>query len=214
MKTEITLPSGLTLPAVVQKNESDRPSLELALERQWIRAAQGGDQDAFTKLVEAHQESIFSLCLRLLACPEDAAEACQDVFLRAFRALPEYRPEARFSTWLYQIAVNRCHDFWKRASSRLKGLTRSLTGKEGDMPACVPSPDHHAGWSDALKQLDLALQALPARDREVLILSCVENLSHAECALILRTSERGIEGRLYRAREKLRRLWPENPGKK
>jgi len=208
METDLTIDSlleGTPPPREATTGKCFR--LEAALESQWIGAARDGDQRAFGKLVESHQDRIFSLCLRLLGCREDAAEACQDVFVRAFDALPKYQPEARFSTWLYRIAVNRCHDFWKRASSRLKALTTTLSGRELTLKTPGPTPDHHADWQDSLKQLDRALQALPARDREILILSGVENLSHSECATILGTSERGIEGRLYRAREKLRKTW-------
>lgn len=213
MKTDLTLNAGDgdSLPAAPESSIASCARLEVALEEQWVRNAQQGDQHAFAKLIDSHQERIYSLCLRLLACPEDAAEACQDVFIRAFRALPKYRPEARFSTWLYQIAVNRCHDFWKRASSRLKALTSPLTGEEITPSASGHRPDHHADWNDSLRQLDHALQALPPCDREILILCCVEHLSHRECAVILRTSPRAIEGRLYRAREKLRKLWSGAP---
>lgn len=182
--------------------------LDRALEEQWIRSAQQGCHQAFGKLLEAHQDRVYSLCLRLLGSPEDAAEACQDVFVRAYQALPDFRPEARFSTWLYRIALNRSHDFWKRASSKLKALTSQLTGKELPPTSPQDAPDHRLDWQDSLRELDQALRKLPRRDREILILSCVENLSHSECAEVLDTSPRAIEGRLYRAREKLRMVWP------
>lgn len=209
---ETDLPISQELPwreVEVGRSERSRPfQLDRALEEQWIRAAQQGCHEAFGKLLESHQDRVYSLCLRLLGSPEDAAEACQDVFVRAYHGLPDFRPEARFSTWLYRIAVNRSHDFWKRASSKLKAITSHLSGKEIPLTAPGDAPDHRIGWQDSLRQLDLALQQLPLRDREVLILTGVENLSHSECADILGTSPRGIEGRLYRAREKLRKVWP------
>jgi RNA polymerase sigma-70 factor (ECF subfamily) len=182
--------------------------LDRALEDQWIRAAKEGCHLAFGRLLETHQDRIYSLCLRLLGSPEDAAEACQDVFVKAYHALPDFRPEARFSTWLYRIAVNRSHDFWKRASTKLKDLTSHLSGKEVDLTSPQAGPDHRIGWQDSLRELDLALQELPPKDREILVLAGIENLTHQECADILGTSTRGVEGRLYRAREKLRKVWP------
>ncbi|MGD1979277.1 MAG: sigma-70 family RNA polymerase sigma factor [Akkermansiaceae bacterium] len=209
MATDLTFPESLgeVLPPLASGDSLPKATLEEGLEKRWLEAAQRGDHEAFTRLVEAHQDRIYSLCLRLLSSPEDAAEACQDTFVRAFHALPGFRPHARFSTWLYRIAVNRCHDFWKRASSRLKSRSASLTGTALQLAAHEQSPDDRADWNDSLQELDRALRALPARDREIIILVGVENLSHAECAAILKTTPRGVEGRLYRAREKLRQIW-------
>lgn len=182
--------------------------LDRVLEKQWMQSAKEGCQLAFNKLVETHQDRIFSLCLRLLGSYEDAAEACQDVFVRAYRALPDFRLEARFSTWLYRIAVNRSYDFRKRKSSKLKVFSFHLTDREKVLTSPECPPDHQIGWQESLRELDHALQKLPPKDREILILSGVENFSHLECAEILGTSLRGVEGRLYRAREKLRKIWP------
>jgi len=200
----------IDLDAILSARSEPSPpsgSLDEVLERRYLHAAAQGDIPSFEKLVELYQDRIYQLCFRFLGCREDAAEACQDVFINAFKALPKYRPEAKFSTWLYRIAVNRCRDFWKRSATRLKSLTSSLNLREHDPTCPALYPDDHAQWSDDLQKLDSVLASLPRKHREILILCCVENLSHKECATILRTSERAIEGRLYRAREALRRRW-------
>lgn len=190
-------------------NRGDRidPSIQDGLERRWIFRAAGGDLPAFQKLMELHQDRIFQFCLRLLGCREDAAEACQDVFIRAHQALPRYRHEAKFSTWLTQIALNRCRDARKKTSSKFASLCESFHLANCDPHSSAPHPDIRADWADELKILEKGLQALAGKHREVLVLTCVECRSHAECAEILKCSERAVEGRLHRARKELSTWW-------
>ncbi|MBK1833503.1 RNA polymerase sigma factor [Roseibacillus ishigakijimensis] len=187
-------------------------SLAESLERRDLTAAAQGDCHAYQRLVLSYQDRIYQLCFRLLGCRDDAAEACQDVFVRAFQALPRYRPEAKFSTWLHQIALNRCRDWRKQRSHRLRLLSDSLQAQEDpDLPCGKEQPDAQAGWSDEVARLEQGLAAIAPRHREIFVLVCVENLPHRECALILNCSERAIEGRLYRARKALQRWWESQP---
>lgn len=190
-------------------NVCDRadPSFQDGIERRWISQAAAGDLPAFQKVIELHQDRIFQFCLRLLGCREDAAEACQDVFISAHRALPRYRHEAKFSTWLCQIALNRCRDARKKASSKFATLCDSLHNLTSDPPSPAMHPDIRADWADELELLEKGLRALPGKHREVLVLTCIECRSHAECAAILECSERAVEGRLHRARAELSIWW-------
>jgi RNA polymerase sigma-70 factor (ECF subfamily) len=183
------------------------PSLQDGIERRWISQAAAGDLPAFQKIIELHQDRIFQFCLRLLGCREDAAEACQDVFISAHKALPRYRHEARFSTWLCQIALNRCRDARKKASSKFATLCDSLHNLTGDPSSPAMHPDTRAEWADELELLERGLQALARKHREVLVLTRIECRSHAECAEILKCSERAVEGRLHRARAELASWW-------
>lgn len=177
-------------------------SLEEVQQRRWITAVLQGDLGAFERLVKQHEGVIFSLCLRLLGCRDDAAEACQDVFVRAYRALGSFRGEAKVGTWLCQIAVNRCRDLGKRRAAR----PRAGGGDVAEIAGGI-CPGSQAVWSDDLGRLERGLRALSAKDREILLLSCVENLSHRDCAFVLKCSERAVEGRLYRARKALAEWW-------
>jgi|GEM_PF-353170 len=193
-------------------NENQRadPSFQESIERRWISLAASGDLPAFKKIIELHQDRIFQFCLRLLGCREDAAEACQDVFISAHKALSRYRHEAKFSTWLCQIALNRCRDDRKKASSRFASLCESFHHEVDDPPSPVMHPDTRAEWSDELKLLEKGIKALARKHREVLVLTCIECLSHAECSEILQCSERAVEGRLHRARTHLSTWWQHN----
>lgn len=175
------------------------------MEAHWIAEAAGGDFEAFDRLMKLHEDRIYQICLRLLGCREDAKEAAQDVFVRAFQALPRYRARAKFTTWLYQIALNRCRDSWKKSAARLLALSDPIHLR-GIEPVCEKchAPSDAASQNDDVGLVQEALLQLSSKDREIVILCCVDELAHSECAEVLGCSERAIEGRLYRARKKLR----------
>ena len=176
-------------------------------ENRLIRRAQDGDAAAFRSLVEAHQDMIHRVCLQWLSCEEDAREACQDTFLKAWQALPAWQPRARLSTWLYQIALNQCRDRAKSRAFRQRSATTNFDSLPAS-PACPSaSPDLAAVRADDMVKLQRGLAALPAASRELLILCAMEGLSYEEAALILKCSTRAIEGRLYRARQLLLDWW-------
>lgn len=201
-----TTPTNLDHLAAEQSTDGQVSLLE-ARERHWISEAQQGDLASFERLMDLHQDRIFQFCLRLLSCHDDALEASQDVFVRAHRALPRYRPQGQFSTWLFQIALNRCRDGWKRTSSRLASLSGAFHLSHREFTCPQPEPGDHAEMRDDLFTLERGLRSLSAKNREIIMLACVENLPHSECAQILKCSERAIEGRLYRARKVLQSWW-------
>lgn len=173
----------------------------------WIKAAQNGDDDAFRLLMEKHQDRIFQLCLRMLSCKEDAAEACQDTFIRAHRALPKFTPNVQLFTWLYQIALNRCRDSWKRAAVKLLKLSDPISNSHSHLTCPNPQPTSKASSNEDILSLEKALQSLPSKHREILILHSIEGLTYHQCAAALDISTRAVEGRIYRARTALNASW-------
>lgn len=179
------------------------------LEQTNIRAAQAGDVAAFEWIVRQHEERLFGFCYRWLRCVEDAREVCQDAFVRAWQALPEFEGRARLSTWLYQIALNLCRDRAKTRATRQRDNTVAL--EEITQPPLCPqhAPDESAEWRSEMQKLYRGLAVLPEKLRVVLMLTAMEGLSHEECAQVLNCSVRGIEGRVYRARQMLLEWWDE-----
>lgn len=170
-----------------------------------IASAKNGCPDSFRQLVERYQQRIYHFCFHYLRDAGDAREACQDTFIRAHRALPKYQPKARFSTWLFQISLNLCRDRVKASSA--KKMTEQLGKNALQLPSPAATPDQAAMRDTDLAKLDRGLAALAEEHRSVLVLSCLEGLSHGECAEILKCSERAVEGRLYRARQRLAEWW-------
>lgn len=187
----LTLPAGAT---------ADDPA-----EAPLVAAAQAGCPEAFRTLVELHQQPIYRFCFHYLRDAGDAREACQDTFIRAHGALARYRHRTRFSTWLFRIALNLCRD---RMRARPAARGRQLVALEAqEIPCRQPAPDEAAMRDTDLAKLDRGLAAMPEKLRSLLVLSCLDGHSHAECAAILNCSERAIEGRLYRARQRLTDWW-------
>lgn len=178
----------------------------LDVEAELVRLARGGCPDSFRKLVEQHQQPVYRFCYHYLQDFEEAREACQDTFVRAHRALPRFRPRARFGTWLFRIALNLCRDRTRVQRKALADLG------DHEVPCGGPRPDDAAMRGSDLGKLERGLQALPPSLRAVLVLSCLDARSHAECAAILKCSERAVEGRLYRARKRLAHWWETDPG--
>lgn len=190
----------------------DAPSsLPETQEHRLVRKSQAGDTAAFRCLVEAHQEMIHRLCRQWLGCEDDAREACQDTFLKAWQALPAWQPRGKLSTWLYQIALNQCRDRARSKASRQRRATLPLAGM-AEAPCCPhPAPDQAATRRGDLEKLQRGLALLPEAARSPLILCVLEGLSCKEAAAILKCSPRALEGRLYRARQLLLDWWNRNP---
>ena len=155
-----------------------------------VAAARRGDAAAFEELVRGCQADVWRLCLHLLREPGLADDATQDAFVRAFRFLPRFRGDARFSTWLLSIARNCAVDELRRAKRRARLL-------EGERPEAVRG-DHG-------RRLEVreALAALPLELREPVVLIDVLGLAYRDAARLLEVAEGTVKSRVHRAREAL-----------
>ncbi len=176
-------------------------------EAQLLRKACQGDGPAVRALYERYSPRVYAVVRRIAADDDLAQDYAQEAWIRAIRALPTFRGEARFSTWLHRIAVNSALQAVRRAETRAK--------REGPMPeslAVAPPP------GDALlsRKLEWALDRLPTRMRKVLTLHDVEGYTHDEIGELLGTTAGTSKSQLFKARGKMRVLLkslgsPENP---
>ena len=173
-----------------------------------VRRAKAGDLSAFAALVARHYERVFALAFHLLGNADDAADATQDAFLKAFERLKQFRGDAAFSTWLYRITVNVCHDFQRRRqpvpfSQLSEEESETLNGAE------TAEPDPEEEWQRRAKReaVQKVLQQLPDEFRQVLILCDLQGLTYAEAAAILDVPEGTVKSRLHRARHAFKDLW-------
>jgi RNA polymerase sigma-70 factor (ECF subfamily) len=178
------------------------PGLDAAL-----HAARGGETSAFNSLVQLHQRQIFNLCYRTLGNPEDAADATQDTFLNAFRALRTFTgPSAALRGWLMRIAVNTCYD---QLRVRQRRPTDSLD-REDDLSPTEHVVDPSAGPeetslnAETARLIQQAIDALPTEQRMTVVLCDVQGLSYEEAAQAMSIELGTVKSRLSRARAQLR----------
>ena len=164
-----------------------------------VARARAGDTAAFAALVRRHQDRVFGFILRMLDARDEAMELTQDVFVKAWQALPGWRPEARFSTWLLQIARNAALDQLRRR--RVVQFARLDDGM--DVADTAPGPEARYASRQRQALLDHALQQIAAEHREILLLREIEDLSYGELAAVLGIAEGTVTSRLARARAAL-----------
>jgi RNA polymerase sigma-70 factor (ECF subfamily) len=179
----------------------------LASERELIRRARAGDQDAFAELIMMHADRIYGALRRFGLEASEADEVAQEVFVRAWRGLARFEERARFSTWLYRIAFNEAQ---RRLS--LRPPPRAEAYADGDDPtAALPESPELGPESRTLdlefqRTLEDALDQLPAEWRAAVVLRDIEGLSTHEAAEIAGVGEAAFKSRLHRGRMQLRAL--------
>ncbi|MBI4493473.1 MAG: sigma-70 family RNA polymerase sigma factor [Chloroflexi bacterium] len=175
-------------------------------EQLWLSRAQKGDHASFNALVLAYQRQVYNLAFRTLGDADGAADATQDAFLSAYRALRSFRGGS-FRAWLLRIAVNACYDRLRRQrrqpADSLERLVESL-GDAALAPDPAPGPEPAALGAETAAHLQASILALPEEQRVVVVLSDVQGLSYEEIAAVLGLSLGTVKSRLSRARAKLR----------
>jgi len=165
-------------------------------DREWVRLAQQGDHGAYGALVRRHQDRIYRLLLHLTGSREDALELAQEVFIKAWEALPAWRPDAQFHTWLYRIASNVALDVLRRR----KVVQFEPLQDDYEAPADAPGPEAQLQAKQSVLALDAALARLSPEHREIVLLREVEGLSYDEIAASLGIDVGTVKSRLARAR--------------
>jgi RNA polymerase sigma-70 factor (ECF subfamily) len=180
---------------------SIREGLEALDERALVVACVDGNRDAFDELVVRHRRAVYQLCHRFLGNHEDAADLAQDVFLRAYRALPRFKGDASVGTWLHRIAVNAC-------LNRLAGRPhRTEPIDERRLPASrEPDAVTRLMGAERAGQVRAAIAQLPPRQRATLILRVYQELPHRDIARILGSSVGAVKANFFHALHNLKRL--------
>ena len=165
-----------------------------------VRMAQRGDTEAYAALVGMHERFVYNLALRSLGNPEDAADAAQDAFIRAWTGLPEFRGESQFRTWLYRIVINLCINRFPRLRKDLDALTHD------ELPE-LPAPETVAAKVEQRElhaQIHREVERLPEQYRLLVSLRYQHELSYDEIASLLNLPLGTVKTGLFRAKERLR----------
>jgi len=176
-----------------------------------VRQTLKGDKRAFGVLIQRHQDAVFALVSRLIRSPGDVQDVAQDVFIRAYKALPTYRGDAKFGTWLYRIVWNTCLDRREQHARvherevQIVADEEDCNGIDGFADGETPLPDAAFEADDVRQRLEACLNRLPVHYRAVLTLFYYEQKSYDEIAEILNQPMNTIKVHLFRAKSHLRK---------
>ncbi len=167
-----------------------------------IARARRGDADAFEQLVVAYRDQVFRLALRMCGNEADADEVAQEAFLSAWKALPNFRGDSRFSTWLYQLTSHAAIDLMRREKRQIAAA--DITEVSAADPA--PSPQQQAEQSEQREIVRDAILQLAPEQREVVVLRFMEELSYEEIGAVLKLPSGTVKSRLNRAKAQLKEI--------
>jgi RNA polymerase sigma-70 factor (ECF subfamily) len=166
-----------------------------------------GDSDSFNELILRWERPIYALAYRTIGREEDARDVCQETFLRAFRALPAFRGQAKFSSWLYRIALNLCRD-WIRHERRtpIVDAPENADGSERAEPAeYSESIEDRIARKDLIRAVERIMARLPEEQRTAIVLKEYHGLTFQEIADLVGCPLSTVKTRLYQGLTVVRR---------
>ena len=171
-----------------------------------VRAAAGGDEDAFAELVRLHEKKVYHLALKMCGNTEDASDVAQEAFLSAWKGLPNFRGEAGFATWLYRLTSNAAIDLLRRNKKQrgeisLDSEDTGIDPVDGDLPL-----QEQAEVSELREAVTAGLAELSEDHRQALVLREIQELSYEEIAAALGVDLGTVKSRIFRARSALRKI--------
>ena len=180
-----------------------------------VARSMGGDHDSFNQLILRWERPIYALAYRTIGREEDAKDVCQETFLRAFRALPRFRREAKFSSWIYRIALNLCRD-WARRERRAPlvqppedmDLVELAAGAEPSEPI-----ENLVARKDLMRHVEQAMTLLPEEQRTAIVLKEYHGMTFQEIADLQGCPLSTVKTRLYQGLTVLRRELARSPGR-
>lgn len=196
-----------SLNQLLHQNQTlDTGGSDRVQEAAWVSASQGGDALAFNRLVLRWEKPIFNLSLRMLQDREEAAEATQEVFCSAFRNIRRFRRDAKFSTWIFRIAVNHCITRLRR---RPPGIHLSMDDQRPGSPLKGWSPSLDSHEKEVLREEDRrrvrqAMEKLPADHRAVVELKFYQELTFEDISEVIEAPLSTIKSRFYAGLEMLK----------
>jgi RNA polymerase sigma-70 factor (ECF subfamily) len=170
-----------------------------------VLRSQRADPAAFEELIRQHQRMVHALTYRMTGSLADAEDLAQETFLRAYEQIGGFRGTAKFSTWLYRIAVNTCLNWRQSESRRHEIYAQAAEEFSVRREAGEATPGDEAG------EVQTALLKLPAKQRAAIVLTIYDGLNHAEAAQVLGCSETTVSWRVFAAKRKLKRLLTMGP---
>ncbi len=169
-----------------------------------VSSVLAGERDAFRLLVEHFQSLVGHIVFRLVREEADREDLCQEVLLRLYRHLPEFRGECKLSTWIAQIAYNTCLNWLQKKRPQRYTREGSEGGSLDDLFGSLPSPEERVCDQDLAACLEREIMALPPPYRTIVTLYHVEEMSYEEIGEVMGLPQGTVKSYLFRARRKLK----------
>ncbi len=196
-----------TTPGVIPVRTHNNENSDRTSERNLVRRAQRGDQEAFATLFQLHKKRVYSVCLQMTKDVADAEDLTQEAFLQVFRCLNSFRGDSAFSTWLYRVAVNTVlMKLRRRKATQVISLDEPISSESPSLTRDVGKADPSlSGVVDRIA-LRRAIDELPEGCRQIFDLHEVEGYQHHEIAELLECSIGNSKSQLHKAKMKMRDL--------
>ncbi len=170
----------------------------------WLARAQKGDPEAFSRLVEMYQSPVYNLCFRMLNDADDAEDAAQETFLRAYRSMKSYDHQRPFPTWLLSIAAHHCIDQMRK---RRMSIVSIEDLPYADLPDGSPNPETATGQLEEQGRVRALLGTLTPLDRAAVVMYYWYEFSYEDIGEALNLSISAVKSRLHRARRSMAEAW-------
>lgn len=173
----------------------------------FIQQLKRRDQLAFKQLVEEYQQMVFSTCMGIVHGTDDADDLAQEVFIEAFNSIANFREDAKVSTWLYRIAINKSLNFVRdnKRNRLLQSIGILNVPDIPDDPYQYDLPYESLLEKQRSKMIQMAIDSLPTNQRTAFVLSKYDDLSYKEIAEVMKISVSSVESLLFRARKSLQK---------
>jgi RNA polymerase sigma-70 factor (ECF subfamily) len=180
-------------------------------DRELVATAVSGVEGSFEELVRRYQRPISAYVYRMVGNYESALDLTQEIFIKVYSSLRRYRPEFKFSTWIYKIAHNSAVDHLRRNTTREQSLVMGPEGDQFDLPveSGSLSPEQESERKERRGEIESVVRALPANYRELIILRHSQDLSYEEIVEVTGLPLGTVKNRLFRAREMMRQHFVE-----
>jgi RNA polymerase sigma-70 factor (ECF subfamily) len=197
---------------LMSRAPGDEPSPEAIEIETLVRRTLAGDTASFEQIVLRYERRVMTLCLRLLRGADEAQDAAQEVFLRAFKYIHRLDLQRPIEPWLMRMTVNVCHDIYRKKLRRHQTFSET-SATETDPKDEAPDPYSGFAWEQQRQLLWRALQELPEKEKMAVILRDVEGFSTAEVAEILGSSEGTVRSQICRGRLRIKELMEQTGGR-
>jgi RNA polymerase sigma-70 factor, ECF subfamily len=176
-----------------------------------VATAIDGFEGCFEELVKRYQRPISAYVYRMVGDYDSALDLTQEIFIKVYGSLRRYRPEFKFSTWIYKIAHNSAVDHLRRSATREQSIVNGTESDNFELPieSSRPTPEQESERKERRVEIETVVRALPANYRELIILRHSQDLTYEEIVEVTGLPLGTVKNRLFRAREMMRELFVE-----